>query len=151
MPMIVKTLQILVHAEHETLWHLLMDRLENPGRFMAGVSEAKILERNEGEVLREMKLHGELVKERILIRPYDSEVRHELLEHPQFTGFIATKIIKTAVQSPVAPLYLEYDLNLETKSFKVEGAIKGEDEIITDLKSEMNKLKSRAEEIDSRA
>ncbi|HJV33730.1 AtaL-like protein [Geomonas sp.] len=151
MPMIVKTLQVLVHAEHETLWKILMDRLENPGRYLPGVSEANILERNEGEVVREMKLHGDLVKERIMIRPHGAELRHELLEHPQFTGFIVTKIVRTAVQSPVAPQYLEYDLDLQTKSFKVDGAVQGEDEIIGDIKYEMAKLKSRAEEMDSRA
>jgi hypothetical protein len=151
MPMIVKTLQVLVHAEHDTLWKMLMDRLENPGRYLPGVSEAKVLERSEGEVLREMKLHGELVKERILIRPHASELRHELQEHPQFTGFIATKIVRTAVQSPVAPQYLEYDLDLQTKSFKVDGAVQGEEEILSDLRFEMAKLKSRAEEMDGRA
>ncbi|HJV65013.1 MAG TPA: AtaL-like protein [Geomonas sp.] len=151
MPMIVKTIQVLVHAEHETLWNVLMDRLENPGRYLPGVSEVRILERSEGELLREMKLHGELVKERILVKPHDSELHHELLEHPQFTGLVVTKIVRTAVQSPVAPQYLECDLNLQTKSFKVEGALKGEDEIMADLKSEMIKMKSRAEEMDGRA
>lgn len=150
MPMIVKTLQTEVHAEHETLWKILMDRLENPGRYMPGVTEARIVERKEDEVIREMKLHGELVKERILVRPYDAELRHDLLEHPQFTGWISTKILRTARQSPVAPQTLEYDLELTTKSFLVKGAVHGEEEILADLKSEMEKLKSRAEEMDSR-
>lgn len=151
MPMIVKTLQVLVHAEHDTLWNILMDRLENPGRYMPGVSEARIVDSSEDVITREMKLHGELVKERITVKPYDSELRHELLEHPQFTGFIATKIVRTARQSPVAPQYLEYDLDLSTKSWHVEGALKGEEEILADLKAEMNRLKTRAEEMEARA
>ena len=151
MPMIVKTLQVLVHAEHDTLWNMLMDRLENPARYMPGVSEARILEKSATVVVREMKLHGAMVKERILVNPHDSELRHELLEHPQFTGFIATKIVRTAVQSPVAPQYLEYDLELQTKSFKVEGAIQGEENVLADLQMEMNRLKSRAEEMETRA
>lgn len=101
-------------------------------------------------MVREMKLHGELVKERILIHPHVSEVRHDLLEHPQFSGWISTKILRTARQSPVAPLTLECDMELTTKSFLVKGAVQGEDEIINDIKAEMNKLKTRAEELDSR-
>lgn len=148
MPMIVKVLQVVVHAEHDTVWQLLMDRLENPARFMPGVTEARILERDENVVIREMKLHGDLVKERIEVRPHDSEIRHELLEHPQFTGTIITRVVRTARQSPVAPQYLEYDMELQTRSFKVQGAVKGEDEIVSDIETEMQKLRSRAEEME---
>lgn len=148
--MLIRTLQVLVHSEHKTLWNMLIDRLQHPERYMLGVSEARITEQGEDEFLSEMTLHGEPVKERVLVRPYDGELRHELLEHPQFTGFIARKIVKTARQSPVAPLYLEYVLELHRKSLKVQGVVRGEEEIINDLEAEMQKIRSRAEEIDSR-
>lgn len=148
--MLIRTLQVLVHSEHKTLWNMLMDRLQHPERYVLGVSEARLLEQGQDEFVSEMTLHGELVKERVLVRPYDGELRHELLEHPQFTGFIVRKIVKTARQSPVAPLYLEYDMELLRKSLKVQGVVRGEEEIITDLETEMQKVRSRAEEIDSR-
>ena len=148
--MLIRTLQVLVHSEQKTLWNMLIDRLQHPERYMLGVSEARITEQGEDEFLSEMTLHGEPVKERVLVRPYDGELRHELLEHPQFTGFIARKIVKTARQSPVAPLYLEYVLELHRKSLKVHGVVRGEEEIINDLETEMQKIRSRAEEIDSR-
>ncbi len=148
--MLIRTLQVLVHSEHKTLWNMLMDRLQHPERYVLGVSEARLLEQGQDEFVSEMTLHGELVKERVLVRPYDGELRHELLEHPQFTGFIVRKIVKTARQSPVAPLYLEYDMELLRKSLKVQGVVRGEEEIITDLETEMQKIRSRAEEIDSR-
>lgn len=147
--MLVKTLQLLVHAEHDTLWKLLLDRLQHPERYSPGVTETRIVEQQNDTVLREMKLHGELVKERITVKPYDSELRHDLLEHPQFTGFIVTKIVRTARQSPVAPLYLEYDLELQRRSFKTEGIVKGEEDIVSDIETEMQRLKSRAEEIET--
>jgi hypothetical protein len=150
MPMIVKTLQVVVHAEHDTLWNLLMDRLENPARYTPGITEARIVERTDDTIIREMKEHGEHVKEKIEIMPYDSQITHELLEHPQFTGTIVTRIVRTARQSPVAPQYLEYDLDLVTKSFKVEGALRGEHDVIKDVQTEMKKLKSRAEEMETR-
>lgn len=148
MPQIIKTLQVVVHAEHETLWNLLMDRLENPAKYIPGVTEARIVETEGDTSIREMKLHGDAVKERIEVRPYDSEIRHELIEHPQFSGKIITRIVRTARQSPVAPQYLEYDLELQTKSWKVEGAVRGEEEIVREIQGEMQKLCSRAEEID---
>lgn len=151
MPMIVKTIQILVHCEHDTLWQLLMDRVDHPERYTPGVAEVRTLEKSDEVRVRELKLHGELVKERIEINPYDSFLRYELLEHPQFSGTIVTRVVRTARQSPVAPIYLEYDLDLQTRSFHVEKALKGEEEIMADIDAEMQKLKSGAEEMESRA
>lgn len=147
--MLVRTLQVLVHAEHDTLWNLLLDKLLHPERYTPGLTETRILEKTDDVMVREMKLHGSLVKERITVKPYDSEIDHELLEHPQFTGKIVMRIVRSARQSPVAPLYLEYDLELQRKSFKVEGIVRGEDEIIADLETELNRLKSRAEEMET--
>lgn len=147
--MLVRTLQVLVHAEHDTLWNLLLDRLLHPERFTPGVSEMRIVEKSDDVMLRELKLHGELVRERITVKPYDSEIDHELLEHPRFTGKIVIRIVRSARQSPVAPQYLEYDLELQRKSFKVEGIVGGEEEIISDLESELHRLKSRAEEMET--
>jgi hypothetical protein len=148
--MLVKTLQVSVHSEHETLWKLLMDRVQNPERYLPGVSEVRFLEQSDEVMVRELKLHGEVVRERIVIKPFEGELRHELLEHPQFTGVIVTKILRTARQSPVAPHILEYDLDLQRKSFKLEGLVKAEEEIVADLQMEMQRLKSRAEEMDGR-
>ena len=102
--MLVKTLQVLVHAEHKTLWNMLIDRLHHPARYLLAVSDAEITEEGQDVFISEMKLHGETVRERITVKPYDAELRHEILEHPQFAGFITRKIVRTARQSPVAPL-----------------------------------------------
>ena len=147
--MLVRTLQVVVHCEHKTLWNMLMDKLHHPERYIQGVADARLTEAGPNLFLSEMTLHGETVKERILVHP-DGELRHELLEHPQFTGFIVRKIVKSARQSPVAPLYLEYELDLLRKSLKVQGVVRGEEEIVTDLETEMQKVRSRAEEADAR-
>lgn len=149
--MLVRTLQVLVHAEHETLWSLLLDRLQHPERYTPGISETRILEKQDDVMVRETKLHGETVRERITVKPYDSEIDHELLEHPQFTGKIVLRIVRSARQSPVAPQMLEYDVEINRKSFLVQGVVKGEDEILADLESELRKLKSRAEEMETMA
>lgn len=148
--MLVRTLQVVVHCEHDTLWNMLMDRLQHPESYAPGVTDARLTEEGPDLFLSEMTLHGETVKERVLVRPHEGELRHELLEHPQFTGVIVRKILKSARQSPVAPLYLEYELDLLRKSLKVHGVVRGEEEIITDLENEMQKVRSRAEEADAR-
>ena len=80
--MLVKTLQVVVHAEHQTLWNMLLDRLRHPERYLLGVSNAEITEEGQDLFISEMKLHGETVRERVIVKPYDGELRHELLEHP---------------------------------------------------------------------
>ena len=148
--MLVKTLTVLVHAEHDTLWHLLLDRVKDPERFYPGVTQMRVIE-TDGEVtVRELRLHGDLVRERVTVRPGDSEIRHELLEHPQFTGSIVTRVVRTARQSPVAPQHLEYDLELTPKSLLTQGVVRGEADILADLEAEMQRLKSRAEEMETR-
>jgi len=148
--MLVKTLQVLVHAEHDTLWSLLLDRLQNPERFTPGVTEVRVLEKADFMTVRELRLHGDLVRERVTVHPAESEIRHELLEHPQFTGSIVTRVVRTARQSPVAPQHLEYALELTPKSLLVKGVVHGEAEIVADLEAEMGRLKSRAEEMETR-
>lgn len=149
--MLVKTLTVLVHAEHDTLWNLLLDRLKDPQRFIPGVTETRLIDKKDNVTVREMRLHGDLVRERITIRAHESEIRHELLEHPQFTGAIVTRVVRTARQSPVAPQHLEYDLELTPKSLLTKGVVHGEAEILADLEAEMQRLKSRAEELETRA
>lgn len=149
--MLIKTLTALVHAEHDTLWNLLLDRVQNPERFTPGVTETRISEKQDNVCVRELMLHGEQVKERITIHPYQSEIRHELLEHPQFTGTIVTKVVRTARQSPVAPQNLEYDIEVIPRARLIKGVLYGEAEIVLDLETEMQRLKSKAEEIESLA
>lgn len=148
--MLIRTLQVMVHCEHKTLWDMLVDRLHHPERYALGISDVRLSEEGPGSFISEMTVHGDPVRERVILRPYDSEMRHELLEHPQFTGFIVRKILKSARQSPVAPLYLEYDLDLLRKSLQVHGLVREEEEIITDLETEMQKIRTRAEELDAR-
>lgn len=148
--MLIRTLQVVVHCEHKTLWDMLVDRLHHPERYAMGIADVRLSEDGPDTFISEMTVHGDPMRERVILRPYDGEMRHELLEHPQFTGFIVRKILRSARQSPVAPLYLEYDLDLLRKSLKVHGLVREEEEIITDLETEMQKIRLRAEELDAR-
>lgn len=143
--MLVKTLRIYVQVDHDTLWKYLLDRVRKADTHIPGVTEARILEDSDNTILREMLLLGATVKEKISINPHDSEIIHEYLEHPTFTGKITSKIIPTARQSPVAPMVFEYLVDLHPKSLKVTGLVKGEGETVAELELEMEQIKLGAE------
>ena len=147
--MLVKTLRVLVHAEQETLWNLLIESLHKPQNYQLGVTDAYLLEETGIQILREMRLDGEVVRELVAIKTDEAELLHEILVHPYFTGVITNRIVPTSRQSPVAPLMLEFGLQLQRKSFHT--IIKGEEEIVANLEAEMHRLKSRAEELDARS
>jgi len=149
--MLIKTLRLVVHCEYETLWSLLLDRLENPEGFFPEVTGFRVVEQQGNVSLREMKLHGELVREKVTVRPYEGEILHELLEHPTFTGTILAKVVKTARQSPVAPQELAYDIDIIPRSRLIKGVLYGEAEIVEELEAQMHHLKQRAEELEKKA
>jgi len=147
--MLIKILKIVIHAEHDTIWNLLMDRLRNPQRYMSGVTEVRMLEDNGREMVREILQDDKIVREKITVNHYESEIRHEFLEHPSFSGQISSRIVRTSRQSPVAPQYLEYQIDLTPKSLIVEGVVKGEEAVVKVLEYEMQTLKQCAEKMET--
>ncbi len=49
------TFSIPANASLETVWNVLLDKIENPERYNPEAGDCKILERHDNEVLREMK------------------------------------------------------------------------------------------------
>ena len=144
--MLTRTLKLLVHADHDTLWGQLLDGVQHPGRYVSGVTEVRFPEKAGDVVIREMKLNGHQVREKITIDDRESRISREFLDHPNFSGTIQCRVIRTAVQSPVAPQNLEYAVEIQPKSYKTAGVVQGEEEILADLKEEMGRIKRVAEE-----
>ena len=149
--MLIKTFQELIHVEHETLWNMLLDRVQHPERYTPGITETRFLEKTDSVVVREITLHEKVIKERISIDTHGYQLRHELLDHPLFTGVIVAKVLRTARQSPVAPQCLEYDVELQRKSFLTQGIVQGEEELVADIQIEMHRLKVAAERLERAA
>lgn len=143
--MFIKTLRILIHADNETVWKVLVNRVMNPQDHIMGVTKTNILEESENMILREVTIHGIRVREKVTVNHTDREVKHEILDHPAFTGTIDIKIVPTARQSPVAPQHLEYHVNLLRKSLQVTGVMRGEEEAVIDFDTELKDIKARAE------
>lgn len=146
--MLTNTYRTLVHAQPETVWELLLDRVEKPQNYLHGVEGVQIVERSNGGIVRELKWEGKTVRERIVPDRDHYRVSSELLEHPLYTGTIVVRAVPTSTQNPMAPLYLESELRLERKSFHLEGMVRIEEEMIADIEKELQAVKRKAEELE---
>jgi hypothetical protein len=81
-----------VKAPVETLWRLLLDKIENPGAYVPGVESVQILERQPGYLLRRMKAGGLEVIERITAFEKTHEVDFVLVDHPVYAGQVVNRI-----------------------------------------------------------
>ncbi|RQW76695.1 MAG: DUF1857 family protein [Geobacter sp.] len=146
--MLVNSYRRLVHAQAGTIWKVLLDSVENPQHYLHGVGAVQILERLPAEVVREMTWEGKTVRERITLDADHGEMKSELLEHPLYTGHTVTHLVPTAVQSPVAPVYVETLVNLERKSLHLAQLVRTEDELVADMEEELQAVKMKAEELE---
>lgn len=147
-----QTFHKTVHSRMETLRGLLIDSIDHPEKYCRGIEKATVHRAPEG-VVRETRIDGTTIKEEISISERKNEflMTSHLLEHPHYNGKIHTRLVPSSVQNPMSPVELEVLLELERKSFKVEGMVPGDADLVLDIEYEMEKLKSQAEKIDGNA
>jgi hypothetical protein len=85
-----------VDAELQTIWDVLLDRIEHPDRYLAGVEAFSFPESEADYAVREVVIEGAPLRERITIDERTGEVRYQLLEHPFFTGEVYNELIPPA-------------------------------------------------------
>ena len=100
----------------------------------------------ECSMIREVSVLGIPYRERILISK-KKEIRRELIDHPLCTGKIIAKVVPISVQNPMAPVDLQFFLELEFK----KGVKGGEKEMTATIMEEQQRLKEKAEELEMRA
>ena len=81
-----------VIAPEKKVWWLLLDKVENPGKYLPGVIRSQILERSKEGVLRKTKTSAFEVKERITIDEHKKEVVFILVDHPRYAGRVINQI-----------------------------------------------------------
>ncbi|MBJ6728029.1 hypothetical protein [Geomesophilobacter sediminis] len=143
--MLSKTFRVLIHADPETLWSVLIDRTKNPGRYQVGITETRISSPGQHSFIRESIVHGQSVKERITTDAHNGEVSELILSHPSFTGALRWKVVPTARQSPVAPVYLECHAELVPIDLVISGVLRGEAESSIDIERELDTIREAAE------
>jgi uncharacterized protein (DUF302 family) len=132
-----------VHAALDTVWKLLIEKVEQPQSYMPGVVQSRILQHYGNGVLREVKGEGMLIKEKVVIDKVHGEVHYFLLEHPLFTGRVVNRVVPSSVQSPVAPQLLTIEVDWTPKDEQAEQLIQSA--IPEQIQREVLTLKQMAE------
>ena len=136
-----------VHAALDTVWKLLIEKVEQPQSYMPGVVQSRILQHYGNGVLREIKGDGLLIKEKVVIDKAHGEVHYFLLEHPLFTGRVVNRVVPSSVQSPVAPQVLTIEVDWTPKDEEAEQLIQST--IPDQIQSEVLTLKQKAEAMET--
>jgi catechol 2,3-dioxygenase-like lactoylglutathione lyase family enzyme/limonene-1,2-epoxide hydrolase len=102
-----------VNASLKTAWNVLLDKIENPGRYNPEAQDYKILEKHGNEVLREMKALNMTIKERIAWDEKTLEIRHTLVHNPLFMGQIINTIVPPTSNNPNDLPTITYTLDWE--------------------------------------
>jgi uncharacterized protein (DUF302 family) len=135
-----------VHAALDTVWKLLIEKVEQPQSYMPGVVQSRILQHYGNGVLREIKCEGMMIKEKVVIDRVHGEIHYFLLEHPLYTGRVVNRVVPSAVQSPVAPQLLTIEVDWAPKDEAAERQI--QTVIPEQIQMEALTLKQKAEALE---
>ena len=94
------TCSVPIQADIQVIWRILLDKIENPQRYLQFVEETNFLEDNEDYVIREMKTPDMTLTEKITVNESMGEVCFELIDHPLFEGKVINSIIPPAPDAP---------------------------------------------------
>lgn len=100
-----------VDAELQTIWNVLLDRIEHPDRYLAGVESFSFPESEEDYAIREVMIDGVPLKERITIDERVGEVCYHLLQHPFFAGDVYNALIPPAADDPKAKPVVQFRMD----------------------------------------
>ena len=81
-----------INSTIETLWALLLDKVQYPDRTIKEITHVEILEKYDDGILRQMQALGMTIKERITIDEQNKIVRFDLIENSMFTGYFLNKV-----------------------------------------------------------
>ena len=81
-----------INSTIETLWALLLDKVQYPDRTIKEITPVEILEKYDDGILRQMQALGMIIKERITIDVQNKIIRFDLIENSMFTGYFLNKV-----------------------------------------------------------
>ena len=81
-----------INSTFETLWTLLLDKVQHPDRTIKEVTDVEVLKKYDDGILRQMQALGMTIKERITIDEQNKIVRFDLIENSMFTGYFLNKV-----------------------------------------------------------
>jgi len=81
-----------INSTFETLWILLLDKVQHPDRTIKEITQVEVLEKYDDGVLRQMHALGMTIRERITIDEQNKIVRFDLIENSMFSGYFLNKV-----------------------------------------------------------
>ncbi len=102
-----------INASWSTVWNVLLDKIENPGRYNPEAQDYKILERHGNGLLREMKVLNITVEEKITWNEKTGEIKHTLVNNPLFIGQAVNAVVRPASNNPHEAVVVSYTLDWE--------------------------------------
>jgi uncharacterized protein (DUF302 family) len=132
-----------VHAALDTIWKLLIEKVEQPQGYNPGEVQTRILQHYGNGVLREIKGEGMLIKEKVVIDRSHGQIHYFLLEHPHFTGRSVHRVVPSSVQNAAAPQLVTVEADWTAKNEKAELLI--QQTLPEQIEAEVASIKQRAE------
>ncbi|MCL1470592.1 nuclear transport factor 2 family protein [Argonema antarcticum] len=120
--MLYATWSAPVNASLETIWNHLLDKMENPHKYIPyEVEFYKVWEKYpDGGILREIKTSEMHMKERTYVNKEEGSVTFHLVDHPIFTGTIANKVTSPEVHKSGPVPIVTYTIDLKPSSNTAE-------------------------------
>jgi hypothetical protein len=132
-----------VDAPPETVWAVLLDKMEHPQRYMDDALDSDILVRGQHSVVRELVLPGGVTfRERIAADFATRTITYTLLDHPVYEGSVVNEL-KSAVNGGVD---LAFELDWKVRPGCV--ADRDPDEALALIRSSMDHTKRIAEALE---
>jgi hypothetical protein len=100
-----------IDAPADTVWRLLLDKIEHPQRYFPNVTESEILARDERGVERRMVMDGDEIVEFITMEPKQHEIVWTLMEHPHYEGRVINRLDIDPGHPPVLTIALVWTPN----------------------------------------
>jgi hypothetical protein len=100
-----------VDADLQTIWRVLLDRIENPARYTVGVEQCHFVENTEDYAVRDLEMNGMVLRERISIDEAQGEVLYELVDHPLYSGTVVNALIPPDRNDPKAKPVVQFRMN----------------------------------------
>lgn len=132
---------INVQAPFETIWQLMLDRLEHPAPQL--MKEVRILERQGDFLVREVRARWLFFVEHVTIDKAKREIRYSMQDHPLFFGSATMRAVPLSRQSPVSSVRLSMELHWTPKDEEAEGKIR--QTMPAEIRQEVLSVKEEAE------
>ena len=100
-----------VFASAESVWAVLLDKMEHPQRYIEDALDVDILERGAKGLIRQLVLPGGVTfRERVVSHPAAQTITFTLLDHPLYDGWVLNRLQKDAEGHTELVFELEWTL-----------------------------------------